>query len=76
MKRLLIGNTEIVAQASPRGPAGFVSVVTVRFMHDPPRGDVTSRHEWCEPVFDSEAEALQFAWRRATTIARSLAETA
>jgi len=74
MNRLLIVETEIRASAVRRGGDGFISAVTVVHGRNGTPSGMASHHEWDDPVFESEAEALQFAWRRAPLMAQSLTE--
>jgi len=71
VKRLVIGDIEIVAGAIRRGSV-FISSVTVIFGPATDHSGWKSCHEWENPLFESEAEAIKFAWRRATTMARSI----
>ena len=71
VKRIRIGNVEIVPEAVPHD-RGYISAVTT-WHHAPDGADAASRrHEWREPLFDSPIAAEQFAWRRAVVMARVL----
>ena len=74
MQRVVIGDMEIVASAVIRPGTGYVSAVTVRRANVDAESVSESRYEWDEPVFESEAAALQFAWRRALQMARRMSE--
>jgi hypothetical protein len=75
MKRVLIGDTEIVATAIPHDSGGFVSAVTVVRHPNSERGRTTDHLEWPEPLFESEAEALRFAWRRAVLMSHTMSSS-
>jgi hypothetical protein len=72
VKRLVIGDVELVAGATQRGSETFISSVTVIFDQVIGHSKWKSIHEWEHPLFESEAEAVKFAWQRAITMARSI----
>ncbi|HVO87901.1 MAG TPA: hypothetical protein VMV45_05115 [Casimicrobiaceae bacterium] len=72
MRRVLVGDTEVHAVAVPRGPGFVSSVLIVRRCTG--AAETHTRHEWDEPVFESEDEALRFAWRRAVVMVRYLTQ--
>jgi len=73
MRTMRLGDTEISASAIRRGIDNYISAVTV--LHHARNGDdMLSLHEWEQPIFESEREALQFAWRRAVAIAWKLTQ--
>jgi hypothetical protein len=72
MRRLVIGDIEILAEAKQLGSEAFVSSVTVLFGPSMGHSEWRSVHEWEKPLFESEADAAKFAWRRAITMARSI----
>jgi len=71
---MVVGDMVIRAWSLPRGVDGCVSVVTILHGSDGEGSAIESQHEWAEPLFATEAEAVQFAWRRATLMAKSLTE--
>ena len=73
MKRVRFGNTEISAAAICRGADCYISAVTVVRWQGAPGRQTLSLHEWDELVFESEREALRFAWQRAAVMASELA---
>jgi hypothetical protein len=74
MKCVRIGDTEISAAAIPSQGGGYLSAVTLVYRRSGTSG-IASHHEWDQPLFESESEALRFAWRRAVVMAKSLTET-
>lgn len=72
MKYVRIGDTQISACAVAARNGGFLSAVTIVHRREGRAGGIASHHEWDEPLFESEAEALRFAWRRAVLMAQSL----
>jgi hypothetical protein len=73
MKCVRIGDTEISAAAISLRGGGYLSAVTIVHRRSGTSG-IESHHEWDEPLFESESEALRFAWRRAVLMAQSLKE--